>query len=282
MKALIQKELRENVKLAALGLFIFALILVLFGYSHMLMMKSLAAGEIRDQRGFMQPLAAPDFWRMTGYFCAIFAAVLGWFQIHHERHRDLWAFLVHRPAPRTEIFLGKVIAGLALYALVAVLPLTGYVIWALVPGHVAAPFEWIMLRPVAAHSSPASPFISPGCSRVSGRRAGMSAAPSAWALLSLSSCRSMPNPASGNPLASCWLSHHPGHRRLGWLPQPRLFSGPAGAGQAGVDRRARTGKPGDHRICSINDDGFFAGKRRIVVAPRNDQARLDVSGDPGG
>jgi len=150
MKALIQKELRENLKLAVLGLFIFALILTLFVLNHVQMMKSLAAGG-PPQGYFMQPLASPGFWSMTGFFCAIYAAVLGWFQIHNERHRDLWAFLVHRPATRTEIFLGKTIAGLILYTLAFFLPLTGFIIWARVPGQVAAPFEWIMLRPVAMH-----------------------------------------------------------------------------------------------------------------------------------
>jgi ABC-type transport system involved in multi-copper enzyme maturation permease subunit len=150
MKALILKELRENLKLAALGLFIFALILVLFAINHLQMMKSLAAGAPPQSYTIMQPLASPGFWSMTGFFCAIYAAVLGWFQIHNERHRDLWAFLVHRPATRTEIFLGKTIAGLILYLLAFILPLTGYAIWALVPGNVAAPFEWIMLQPIAA------------------------------------------------------------------------------------------------------------------------------------
>jgi ABC-type transport system involved in multi-copper enzyme maturation permease subunit len=149
MKALIQKELRENLKLAVLGLLIFALILALFVYSHEMMMKSLAAGG-SFYADSLQPLASPDIWGMIGFFCAIFAAVLGWFQIHHERHRDLWAFLVHRPATRTQIFLGKVLAGLALYALVVALPLAVFISWALAPGHVAAPFEWTMLRPVIA------------------------------------------------------------------------------------------------------------------------------------
>ena len=149
MKALIQKELRENVKLAVLGLFIFALMLVLAYCDFLHEMKAMMLGNTDLRGDLLQPLVAPLFQLETGYFCAIFGAVLGWFQIHNERQRDLWAFLIHRPITRTGIFLGKIIGGLILYVLVTGLPLVCFIGWALVPGHVAAPFEWAMLRPVA-------------------------------------------------------------------------------------------------------------------------------------
>ena len=82
---------------------------------------------------------------MTGFFCAIFGAVLGWLQIHNERHRDLWAFLVHRPVTRTEILLGKIIAGLVLYTLGGGLAAGWLYRLGGIPGHVAAPFQWAML-----------------------------------------------------------------------------------------------------------------------------------------
>jgi ABC-type transport system involved in multi-copper enzyme maturation permease subunit len=153
MKALIQKELRENLKLAVLGLVIFSAILALNILTYSLWMESVAAGANgqREVR-MMQPLVSEGFWMFSGYFCAIFGAVLGWFQIHNERQRDLWTFLVHRPVTRTQIFFGKIFAGLVLYVLVTGLPLTGYLIWALTLGHIAAPFEWAMLRPVAVLS----------------------------------------------------------------------------------------------------------------------------------
>src|ERR1019366_10197324 len=88
---------------------------------------------------------------MTGVFCVIFGAVLGWLQLHNERRPDLWAFLMHRPMSRTGIFFGKALAGLGLYALVVGLPLTSFMVWARWPGHVAAPFEVTMLRPLAAY-----------------------------------------------------------------------------------------------------------------------------------
>jgi len=153
MKALIQKELRENLKLAMLGLIVFSAILALNIHTYSHWMKSVAAGgQGQREVEMMQPLISGGFWKLSGILCAIFGFILGWFQIHNERQRDLWAFLMHRPATRTQVFFGKILAGLMLNILVTGLPLTGYLIWALAPGHIAAPFEWAMLRPVAVFS----------------------------------------------------------------------------------------------------------------------------------
>ncbi len=149
MKTLILKELRENVKLAVLGFGILTLILVLNAHGYSTDLKALSGSSNPQQRSLpWQPLVSSDILAITTFFCAIFGAVLGWFQIHNERHRDLWAFLIHRPATRTEIFVGKTIAGLTLYVLGAGLPLAGFIAWALAPGQVAAPFEMVMLWPV--------------------------------------------------------------------------------------------------------------------------------------
>jgi hypothetical protein len=138
MKTLIRKELRENVKVAALGLVIYTLLSVQ-NYRNCVV----------SAHGMAQPLTDGNFLMSTTWFCGIFSAVLGWLQIYNERRPDLWAFLVHRPVTRTSIFLSKAIAGLSLYVLAAGLPLLGYIAWARLPGHVAAPFEPAMLRPAA-------------------------------------------------------------------------------------------------------------------------------------
>jgi hypothetical protein len=140
MKALLRKEFRENVKLAALGLVIYTLLLV-----------QQYRDYISSPTNMAQPLADGSLRGITGVFCAIFAAVLGWLQLHNERRPDLWAFLMHRPKTRTGIFLGKAVAGLGLYAIVVGVPLFGFIVWARWPGHVAAPFEVTMLRPLAAY-----------------------------------------------------------------------------------------------------------------------------------
>lgn len=151
MKTLIQKELRENLKLAVLGAGIFAFLLMTSYHHYSNYYADLASG---DRSGFENPeMAQPllgDVPKFTIVLGALFAAVLGWFQIHNERHRDLWAFLIHRPVSRTEIFAGKVIAGLFLYAMGIGLPLLGTILMIITPGHIAAPFEPAMLLPVTA------------------------------------------------------------------------------------------------------------------------------------
>src|SRR6185369_3647467 len=89
----------------------------------------------------LQPLLSVSLLTEAAFFCAIFGAGLGWLQTRNEAHRDLWAFLIHRPVTRTEIFWGKSIAGFCLYLLGAGLPLIVLVAVVRTPGHVAAPFE---------------------------------------------------------------------------------------------------------------------------------------------
>jgi len=139
MKALVRKEFREQVKVAALGLVIYTLLLLQQYRNYRLL-----------PHATMQPLVDGGFLMSTAWFCALFGAVLGWLQIHSERRPDLWAFLMHRPITRTGIFLGKTVAGLGIYALVAGLPLLGFIVWARLPGRVVAPFEPAMLQPVLA------------------------------------------------------------------------------------------------------------------------------------
>ena len=140
MKTLVFKEIRENVKVAVLGLIIYTLVLLV-----------LYRDYVASPTNMSQPLADSSLVFGTAWFCGIFGAVLGWLQVHNERRPDLWAFLIHRPMTRSGIFLAKVMAGLGLYALVVGLPLLGFIVWARLPGHVAAPFEPAMLWPVTVY-----------------------------------------------------------------------------------------------------------------------------------
>jgi hypothetical protein len=141
MKALVRKEMRENLRIAALGLLV-----------HSLMLVQQYRDYVASPTNMSQPLANPEILWSMAWFCGVFGAMLGWLQVHNERRPDLWAFLIHRPMTRTGIFLGKVTAGLGLYALVVGLPLLAFFFWARLPGNVAAPFEFAMLRPVAAYA----------------------------------------------------------------------------------------------------------------------------------
>jgi hypothetical protein len=149
MKTLIQKDLKENLKVALIGLLIFSVVL-LAGYrscssSLVNLVNGIMAGQ---QWNNLQPILASEILVATTLFCAIFGTALGWLQTRNEAHRDLWAFLIHRPITRTRIFLGKVVAGLCLYVFGAGLPLTILVAVVRTPGHVAAPFEWAMIIPL--------------------------------------------------------------------------------------------------------------------------------------
>ncbi len=132
MRALIYKELRENLKPAVP---VFLLLTVICW------LAALDGGD--------NALLGAESLRIFSLVCAGLGAALGWLQIHHERPRDLWAFLVHRPITRTEIFFAKIIAGLVIYFATVSLPLLGYLIWISIPGHLSAPFEWGVALPAA-------------------------------------------------------------------------------------------------------------------------------------
>jgi hypothetical protein len=149
MKTLFKKDLRENFKPALVALAILTLLLM-----SILRNCADAQSQAADGRASsvteLQPLLYGGLLFLTTFFCAIFGTLLGWLQARNEAHRDLWAFLIHRPATRTDIFWGKAAAGLCLYALGAGLPLLGMILFVRLPGHVAAPFEWRMVLPVTA------------------------------------------------------------------------------------------------------------------------------------
>jgi ABC-type transport system involved in multi-copper enzyme maturation permease subunit len=148
MKTIVQKELREGVVLAVVGLIVFSLMLLQDCREASVALDDVVSQSYYGQiDGQVQPLLTRGFLTQVCFFCAIFGAAIGWKQIFTERHRDLRAFLIHRPSTRTEIFFGKVIAGLALYLGAIGLPLLCMVGWVQYPGHLAAPFEWRMAIP---------------------------------------------------------------------------------------------------------------------------------------
>ncbi len=162
MKPLIQKDLKENLKVALIGLLIFSLILLQSYRSSVTALMSLLEGRNPGQNTVVQPLLVTNLLTAAIFFCSIFGAVLGWLQTRNEAHTDLWAFLIHRPITRTEIFLSKSIAGLCLYIFATALPLAVLVAVVLIPGHVAAPFEWAMVLPLVSIFLLGVPFYFAG------------------------------------------------------------------------------------------------------------------------
>lgn len=150
MKTIFQKEWRENFKLAILAFVILGLALAQEYRTCITYFTELGLGGTSWQPENAQPLLASGVLFEVKMICGIFGAILGWLQIHNERHRDLRAFLIHRPISRTKIFFGKVLAGLCVYAAGAGLPLLGFIIMVRIPGHFPVPFVWTMALPIVA------------------------------------------------------------------------------------------------------------------------------------
>lgn len=152
MKILIVKEVRENFKIAVVAIVMFALLVLGAGFSYSRFIDGIALGHrvAGNEWKSLHPLTSTTLIMAVTSFCTLFGLLLGWLQIHHEKHRDLWAFLVHRPVPRAHLFWAKIFAGLTLYSLAAGLPLFSFLLWMSIPGNLAAPFEWAMAWPLAA------------------------------------------------------------------------------------------------------------------------------------
>jgi ABC-type transport system involved in multi-copper enzyme maturation permease subunit len=147
VKPLVLKELREQFKVAVVALAVLTAMLLMYfaSYGAKLYQGIRSMGTLNGDS--LQPLMNSELLMQIAAFCALFGVLLGWLQIRAEKHPDLWAFLVHRPMPRTVILRSKVIAGLLLYAVAAGVPLLVWVLVLAMPGNVAAPFEWRMALP---------------------------------------------------------------------------------------------------------------------------------------
>ena len=122
MKALILKELRENLKWVPLpGLAILLVFLI----------------DKPDEP--MLDVTAAFFFCLIG---VAFAAALGFLQIFFEGHGDKRSLLLHRPLSPSRIFLGKTIAGVGLYLLALGIPFVCVESWMARPGYMPAPYHW--------------------------------------------------------------------------------------------------------------------------------------------
>jgi hypothetical protein len=122
MKALIWKELRENLKWVPLpGLAIFLVFLIDKPDEPML-----------DVTG-------------TSFCCLIavvFAAALGFLPIFFDGRSDKRSLLMHRPLSPSRIFLARASAGVGLYLLALGIPFVFLECWMARPGNMPAPYHW--------------------------------------------------------------------------------------------------------------------------------------------
>ena len=128
LKAMFWKECRENGLWAVLGSLALSLGLAYAWFQQT--PGPITPSMIWPQEKLILTLTAP-----------LIGLALGLLQILPELRRDQWAFLVHRPASSTMLFLGKILPGLCLYLAATVLPLLGLTAWLASPTHVPAPFD---------------------------------------------------------------------------------------------------------------------------------------------
>ncbi len=142
MKALVRKELREVLGLAAIALTCyFVLVVSAIGARVFFWVPGLPHGP-EDV-----PFISGGFLGGFTLVSVVFAAALGFRQSAWESGRGTYLFLLHRPMRRDTIFCTKLATGIGVFVLCASLPIVVYAAWAAMPGHHAGPFEWSMTGP---------------------------------------------------------------------------------------------------------------------------------------
>jgi hypothetical protein len=138
MKAILWKEFREALPLAAGMAAIVALLLVWLVWQ---------GARWTSEGGCDAILIGLQV--VSAMFSAVTGLAIGLKQSIPDTRGGLWAFLVHRPVPRRTIFLGRVLVGLGLYAAALMGPFFVAFLWLRWPGHLAAPFYFSMAGPLA-------------------------------------------------------------------------------------------------------------------------------------
>lgn len=134
MKALFWKEIRENLMWALLAAVCVAGALF----------YGLRSDPDRMSYGnnLWMGMLSPQELLVSTFGFPVIAAAFGFLQILTELRRDQWAFLVHRPVTRAQVYWGKAIPGILLYLLATIPPYLLVAWWASLPGSLAAPFDW--------------------------------------------------------------------------------------------------------------------------------------------
>lgn len=137
--ALLSKEFRECGLYAAIALLM--QIVYLIGPTNGSLIpifnngRSSAIPFLTDEQGMFTQVAV------------LAAIVVGLQQTVMESWRQTTLLLLHRPIPRTRIFVAKLVAGVSLVLAITVPPLLGYAAWAAIPGTHASPFYWSFTEP---------------------------------------------------------------------------------------------------------------------------------------
>lgn len=142
LKALVWKELREQLPIVVVTLLVQALLVALAvgvdlgGLSNLLGVS----GSRRTEIPFVSDLFSDWFVVVSGV-CAI---AIGLWQTMRESANSTYLFLLHRPIARNSVIATKLTVGTVLFLVVAVTPTLYFAVWAATPGTHASPFEWSM------------------------------------------------------------------------------------------------------------------------------------------
>lgn len=98
-------------------------------------------------RGAEIPLLSGGREALFTWIMVLVAVIIGFQQTLWESWRQTTLFLLHRPAPRSQIYLCKLFAGGSLLLLVGAVPLLVFCLWAATPATHASPFYWTMSEP---------------------------------------------------------------------------------------------------------------------------------------
>jgi hypothetical protein len=141
-RALLYKEFRETLPIAALGL-------------AALLFAALDAMDFSPAPDFLGqysrssiPFLSDSFVERFGLAATGLALALGFWQSLGDFWGDAQLFVLHRPVPRRTIYGIKLVVGLTVYLLCTFIPLAIYAWWAATPGTHASPFEWSMTSPI--------------------------------------------------------------------------------------------------------------------------------------
>ncbi|HTU27257.1 MAG TPA: hypothetical protein VMF30_17750, partial [Pirellulales bacterium] len=146
MRAIAIKELRETIGIAAVALIPYAgIVASAMGIDSFSWLLGNAGGRL-DNAGAV-PFAGGTVLMQLGVISVGLAIAVGLRQSAWEAMRGTYLFLLHRPTSRNQIFLAKLLVGLALVQFTAALPIVGYAAWAALPATHASPFELSMMAP---------------------------------------------------------------------------------------------------------------------------------------
>jgi hypothetical protein len=141
-KALVFKELRETIGIAAIALlFYLAGIINVMGYP---VLPFNLFGILSQRRPGILPFLDAQYMPWFILVSIGFVISLGFRQTVGESVHGTWLLLLHRPEDRRRLIAVKLTVGVTLYLVVAATAILIYAIWAATPGTHPSPFYWWM------------------------------------------------------------------------------------------------------------------------------------------